>query len=200
MKKLMHVLPAALVAALALTAAGFADDGGHGKGKGDVKNAKVTRTFTDLDNGSCQNKWATDTIHRTLHVHQTGAGTYQIKIRDKGSFVTIAGPSPGACNDGPNNGHTVLAGVIGRYQGQYDGVVTGGVFNPAAQCGPTCTNAQYFAAFFGPTAVFSCRAGQNPCRYNFVFEAKPKHGLIFHRWQDRGTGTTEVLKGDIANA
>jgi hypothetical protein len=183
MKKL--AFPIALVAALCLSAASLADDG-HGKNHVGAKDAKITSSMTALDNGSCQNKWATDTVRRTMKVHQTAPGTYRVTLEDKGTAT--------------RHGQTVLAGITGRYHGRYEAVVTGGTFNANGSCASPCQFGPWFAAYFGPSAQVTCRLGQNPCRYDFVYEAKPDTGLLFHRWQDLGTGTTETLKGDIANA
>jgi hypothetical protein len=202
MRKLTHVLPAMLIAALALTAAGFADDG-PGKGKDRAKNAQVTTKFSNTDSGSCQqNHWALLQITRTLKVHDMGGGVLSIQMKDRGTFTTLAGQSPGACEQGSKHGQLIVAGLTGRYHGTFRGTVTNATFNKDAQCGPTCTQSQYMAAFFGPTMKFSCWEGQAPCHFDFHYDADKtsKKTLLYHHWQDRGTATTEVMKGDIATS
>lgn len=54
-----------------------------------------------LDSGENQNNWATDTVTRKLTVCATetpdsGDWTYKATVADNGSFVTLAGDSPGA--------------------------------------------------------------------------------------------------------
>ena len=76
---------------------------------------------TSADGGSCGVPWANDTFDRYFSVHDNGDGTFRVREQFKnGSFVTIGGTSPGACNDGPNNGHTVPASivVVGRRRGK----------------------------------------------------------------------------------
>lgn len=71
---------------------------------------------TSPDSGSCGNNWATDTFERhfTVKTSLNDDGTYTVTQQFmNGSFVTIAGDSPGGCDTNP--GGTVGAGVkIGR--------------------------------------------------------------------------------------
>jgi nicotinamide mononucleotide (NMN) deamidase PncC len=62
--RMMRALAVTAVAALSLTATGFADPGGEKKAK---KNGKYTFTVTTTDNGSCGQPWATDVVRRTFH-------------------------------------------------------------------------------------------------------------------------------------
>ena len=110
---------------------------------------------TSPDSGTCGNDWANDTFDRFFKVDTTpnADGTYNVKEEFKnGSFVTIAGLSPGSCETNP--GGTVAAGVTGKMHGSFDMVVTGGTFNPNATCPAVCTTAGFVAAVFGATATY----------------------------------------------
>jgi hypothetical protein len=206
-----------LLAALSFAAVGAADpgDGDHGKGKdkehgkpkpkagehGKSGNFKFTFTVHVTDNGSCSTPWADDTIKRTYKIRTNKDGTSNVREEDHGTFVTNAGgvvASPGKCETDSEHGQTVRLGVTGKVNGYIEGVVTGGTFNPKATCATTCDRTAFFAAFF-PGGKFSCLQGQNPCKYEFNYSAGDQN-LIYHHWQDKGTGTTEQFKGDIATA
>ena len=187
-----------VAAALALAAAGLADPGDKGKGK---KHTKFTATVTVPDNGSCGAPWATDTSSRTWTVKQRGNGTFRVTRRDKGTFVTLAAPSPGACDTTGKHGHLVIAGVQGKFRGYLTGTVTGGTFTPNATCNAACmgNTAAFIAAFF-PGGTFTCSQGFAGCKFNFEYSSPDKR-LIFHHWQDKGTnGVTEQFTGDIATS
>jgi hypothetical protein len=51
----------------------------------------------------------------------------------EGSFETVAGQSPGACEPGGNPTATVGAGVTGKLSGVFNITVSNGTFNPAAR-------------------------------------------------------------------
>lgn len=72
------------------------------------------------DGGSCGNVWADDTFGRDYTVISNGGGNYTIKEKDKGTFVTIAGPSPGACETAQHHGAFVSAGIPGKIEGSAD--------------------------------------------------------------------------------
>jgi hypothetical protein len=215
------IVPGLLVAAFALAATGFADPGhgkgkgqGHGKdhakgqsqGKGKAK-GKTSKfgpydVVTD-DHGSCGNTWAVDTAKRTFKVRQNKDGSFTLTRTDRGTFVTSAGQSPGACETKGKHGSTVNAGVNGRFHGYLRGVVTGGTFNPSATCPADCGLTDVFiATFFGPTATFSCFTDSAACKFNFHYHARGQD-LKFHNWYDLGKGAGTFLKerfhGDIAN-
>jgi hypothetical protein len=224
MKRWFSILPL-LLAALAFAAAGAADDGGkrgkdddHGKsghhdkgkkgdddGKGKRNNDKFGPFLIHTtDNGSCGNTWANDTIQRTLYVKKNKDGTFRVLERDRGTFVTNAGGllhSPGACNNGTDNGHKVRVGVQGTLEGFITGTITGGTFNPNATCTANpCGQGAFIAAFFGPTAKFSCFENSSDCAFDFKYRAKDQN-LKGHSWRDRGTGAGtqlhERFSGDI---
>lgn len=188
-----------IAAALALAAAGLADPGGKGKNKG--HNSRFAAVITVTDHGSCGNAWATDTSKRTWSVKPNGNGTFRVTRKDKGTFVTLAGQSPGACDTTGKHGHLVNAGVHGKFRGFLTGTVSGGTFNQAATCDAACIGdtSAFIAAFF-PGGTFTCLQGFAGCKFNFEYSS-PDKSLLFHHWQDKGTnGVTEQFNGDIANS
>jgi hypothetical protein len=77
------------------------------------------------DTGTCNNTWALDSFNKFYTLTANLDGTYNLQVNYKdGTFVTLAGPSPGACESGTNNGNTVFAGVTGRTHQEYNATVT----------------------------------------------------------------------------
>ena len=108
------ILPGLLVAAFALAATGLADPG-HGKNT--KKKFGPYDVVTD-DNGSCGvTAWAVDTEKRTFTVKRNHDGSYRVTRHDRGTFLTNAGQSPGACETKGKHGSTVLAGIQGKFHG-----------------------------------------------------------------------------------
>src|SRR6266545_7545419 len=195
-------LPVLLVAALALVTGGLADPG-HGKGKPDKAKSHKFGPFLihTTDNGSCApppgHEWADLTLRRTYKVTRTGANTFRVRREDRGTFVTRAERSPGACETtDERHGHLIKAGVTGKIHGYLQGTLTSTTFNPDATCPSECTTDAFITAFFGPSAgdTFTCFQGFAGCRFSFEYSARHprQQGLIFHHWLDRGTnGATE---------
>lgn len=198
------------IAALTLAAAGFADPGDHGKsGK---QHGKFTFTFTNTDNGSCGGApWATLMETRKFTVKDNGNGTFTLHRTDKGTFTTLAGASPGACETGSHHGHLVRAGVKGHFEGYIVGTVTAAKFNPKATCADVsvCETREGFLQTYFTGATYSCDQNSTDCKFNFNYTAPASKGndtpkLLFRHWQDKGTGAGSLLKevftGDIANS
>ena len=168
--------------------------------------AKLRFTVETTDNCSCGNPWANDTIRRTFIVKLNKDGSYTLTRRDRGTFETLAGVSPGACETHHHHGHTVRAGVHGKLVGFLRGRVTGGTFNPNATCtGPTCGFTDVFIqTFFGASATFSCFENSPRCKFNFNYTAAHHQSLLYRHWQDKGKGAGTMLhekfRGDIADA
>ena len=201
------ILPALLLAALALAATGLADPG-HGHGNGHGKHGKFGpyNVVTD-DHGSCgqAHAWAVDTEKRTFSVHKNSDGSYTLLRTDRGTFLTNAGESPGACETTKHHGHSLVAGVKGRFHGYLRGKVTGGTFNPNATCPADCGfTAVWIDTFFGTGANFSCDVSSKACKFDFEYSALKHQSLKFRHWYDKGSGAGTFLKerfrGDIANA
>lgn len=201
------ILPGLLVAACAFAASGAADPG-HSHGKGPSKGTHGKFGPYDVvgnDDGSCSTPWAVDTEKRTFIVHRNADGSYRVLRRDRGTFLTMAAQSPGACETTKHHGHTVLAGVHGKFHGYLVGNVTGGTFNPNATCPADCgTTAVWIKTFFGPSASYSCSTDSKACRFDFEYTAAKHQALKYRHWFDKGTGAGSFLKerfrGDIANA
>ena len=198
-------LPALFLAAL-LFAAGSAADPGAGKSsKTKGKGNRLTFTVVTTDNGSCGSPWATDTLTRTFQVKDNGNGTVRLTRKDRGTFLTLGGVSPGACDTTGKHGATVRTGVRGKVVGYLRGTITGGTFNPNATCtGPTCGFTDVFiATHFGAAAQFSCFADSRDCGFNYNYTA-PAQQLRYRHWQNKGKGAGTFLKeefhGDVADA
>src|SRR5919197_431876 len=84
-------------------------------------------------------------------------GTFRVSRRDKGTFVTMAGQSPGACDTTGKHGHLVNAGIHGKFRGYLSGTVSGGTFNSNATCNAACIgDTKAFIAAFFPGGTFTC--------------------------------------------
>lgn len=153
------------------------------------------------DGGSCHNTWALDKVDRSFTVHDNGDGTFRVTENfTDGTFVTIAGQSPGACEGSAHHGHTLLAGIQGTFRGFLSGTVISKTYNPAGCMAPVkCDGSLAFvAAVFGPAATFSCFT-IGPCTFNFEY-ASSDSSLEYHHWQDKSSNTGEQFIGDIANS
>src|SRR2546423_3970340 len=184
MKRIL-VLVTLVLGLLALAATGLADPGGKGKSK---KVNRSTYSIVVTDNGSCGNPWATDTSRRTWKVRSKGNGTFVVTRKDKGTFMTLGGVSPGKCDPKGKHGTTVTPGVRGKLRGYLTGTVTGGTYNPNATCNAACggSTSAFIAAFFGPSATFTCSQGYAGCKFNFEYNS-PDRTLRYRHWQDKGT-------------
>jgi hypothetical protein len=199
------LIPGLLVAAFALAATGLADPG-HGKGKGKPHAHGKFGPYdvvTD-DHGSCGNPWAVDTEKRTFQVKKYKDGSYRLTRRDRGTFVTTAGQSPGACETKGRHGSTILPAKTGKFHGFLRGTITGGTFNPSAVCPADCGFTDvWITTFFGAGAQFSCNTDSRDCKFAFEYSA-PRQGLLYHHWADTGRGAGTFLKerfrGDIASS
>lgn len=76
------------------------------------------------DDGTC-GSWAVDTFERSFNLVQHPDGTLSFITKEEGTFVTLAGQSPDACDPvtgDQGQGH-IPAGITGHLQGSH--VVTG---------------------------------------------------------------------------
>ena len=207
-RTIRRVLPllTLILGALSFVAVAAADDGGHkgqhGKQHGNTFHYRTT--LTSEDTGTCgQQVWATDTLKRTYSVHRDKSGGYTLTAYDRGTFVTSAAASPGACEQDSHHGAVVTAGIKGHVIGYISGKVLGGTFNKTATCASPCTRAAFLTAFFGSTAKYSCDIPQS-CKYAYLYQSRDA-ALKYHHWLDAGrAGSTGPLKtvdrGDIATA
>ena len=155
---------------------------------------------TSPDNGSCGVLWATDTFDRFFNVHDNRDGTFSVDEQFKnGSFVTLGGSSPGACEPGSKHGSTVNADVTGTFVGYLDFTVTGGTYNPAgcSTVGADCTTLVGFLAATFPGGTFTCPGGV--CKFGFEY-ASGDQGLLYHHWADVSDKSgNDLFRDDIAN-
>ena len=156
---------------------------------------------TSPDNGSCGVFWATDTFDRLFNVHDNGDGTFSVDEQFKnGSFVTIGGGSPGACETGSKHGSTVDAGVTGTFVGYLDFTVTGGVYTPSGCSAnpPACASTLGFVATTFPGGIVGC-GPSGVCKFGFEY-ASGDQDLLYHHWADVSDKSgNDLFRGDIAN-
>jgi len=158
------------------------------------------------DSGTCGPDWATDTFNRHFTVFQNrDDGSFLVVEQFKdGSFVTMAGPSPGACNNPPtNNGGTVAAGITGDLHGYFVIPLPAGAIqtSTSSTCfvspDTDCTTYNFLNSHFT-----GCTSYPNPpcsvTTFFFHYSAGDQQ-LISHEWKnasaDRGGNS-----GDIRSA
>ena len=192
------------MAALSLTATGFADPGKENKAK---KHGKYTFTVTTTDNGSCGQPWANDVVRRTFHVKKNKDGSYTLTRRDRGAFTTIGGASPGSCDTTGNHG---THGRAWR-QGEAHRLHPGDGHRRDVQPERHLHGARLWVhrrlhhdLLRVGRCQFSCFTNSADCRFNFNYTAPAKANspLRYRHWQDKGKGAGTMLKeefsGDIA--
>jgi hypothetical protein len=198
MKRLL-VSAAAIVAALGLMAPAHAT----GVAKATQEGPYGPVQFQDY--GTCTNTWADTSQKTTYYVPKKSKdGTYQVQFDLAGTFSSIAGQSPGACNSGTDNGNTVSKGIKGKMVQNFHIVVSGGKFNPKAKCSDTCATDYTFdgvntfvSTFFkgGASWTFS----STKLTHELVTSTDKK--LCAKKWEldyDPATGIISNPKGDIA--
>ena len=218
--KRLTIVTTLIAGALAFAAVGYADDGDHHKGSDhkhsehhfkfghkhfNSKFSKLTFTMTTTDNGSCGNPWATDVDNRTYYVRDNHNGTFRVWRFDRGTFTTLAGQSPGACDTTGRHGQTVTAGITGWFGGYLVGTVTASSFNANATCAPGAdcgSRSGFLATYFAPGATYSCDQNSADCRFDFRY--KTAADIPYRHWRDKGHGAGTMLvehfDGDIATA
>ncbi len=157
------------------------------------------------DSGTCGPDWAADHVFRFFEVKLVssvgGLNTYRVIEKFKnGTFTTILGPSPGACDnsDGTPPG-AVNAGVQGAFHG-YDAItVMSTSLNPNATCPsypPGCVSTnQFLFSAFGPAGP----ATRNDYAFFFHYVADQPNSLVFHEWRNASC-SRGGNHGDIASA
>ncbi len=191
MKKLIGIM------ALSVAVVGSIVDPAGASGRSGGTFSDGPYASTGPDSGTCGNNWALDLFNRSFVATLPGVnGTYSVtETFSKGTFLTIAGQSPAACDTGyVQHGATVKEGISGKFSGTFTITVTDGVFNEQGSCerdpdSGQCTTAGWIHGFFGDQASYS--VGQ----FSFSYTAK-KQGLIYTHWVNADTGNS----GDIASA
>lgn len=144
------------------------------------------------DSGTCGNDWANDTFDRFFRVNTNPNpdDTYTVVEQFKnGTFTTVEGASPGACETNP--GGTLAAGITGTLTGDFIITVSGGTFNPGADCSVDCnTTAGFIHTVFGSSASYDV--------FTFAFNySSSDQSLLLRTWRNASANRGGNL-GDIA--
>ncbi len=125
------------------------------------------------DSSACGGNWANDTYTRTYIVTPRSNGSFDVTQLYRGTFVTLAGNTPGTpCG-------TLSAGITGTFYGNWSlTVIAPADFNFTATCPSGCTGAQFLSTFFNTTI---------PASYAWQFYyVAPGHGT----WANTDHGNT----------
>lgn len=142
---------------------------------------------TSPDSGTCGNDWAQDEFDRFYTIHSTGPGTYTVQEQFKnGSFVTMAGPSPGACDSSDGYGPGLVGeGLTGTMHGYLIDRVAcltpAPCDNPNGSCefGACDTTSGFLAEFF-PNALVTTDA----YFFHYAGYDGTNEALIVHEWKN----------------
>jgi hypothetical protein len=150
---------------------------------------------TSPDSGTCGNDWATDTFDRHFTVKRNPDGTFLVVQQfKKGSFVTMAGPSPGSCDttDGSPPG-TVASGKHGSMHGYFIIPLPAGTMQTSMDSACVagmpmveCTTTGFINSHFAPL----CYPATCPVTTFFFHYSAGDQMLVEHEWKnassDRG--------------
>jgi len=162
-------------------------------------------TSTSPDSGTCGNDWATDTFDRHFTVRTNPDGTFLVVEQFKdGTFVTDAGPSPGACQTGPQTG-TVESGINGGMHGYFLIPVAGSQTSNDPHCNAlTMTDTGCDTATFVNTHFAGCAYPAPPCEvmtFFFHYAAGGNQALVENEWKnasdDRGGNHGDIRSTDL---
>jgi hypothetical protein len=157
------------------------------------------------DSGTCGNDWAEDMFDRHFTVFKNQDGTLTVVQQFKrGSFETLAGPSPGSCDlDNPPGG-LVDAGKTGSMHGYFiipiPMTTTQTSDSPycdaVAMSNADCTTTTFINTHFTP----ACYPATCPVTTFFFHYAAGDQGLIMHEWknasEDRGGNSGDIRSTD----
>jgi len=150
------------------------------------------------DGSSCGPDWANDSFERRYTVISNGGGNFTVREKDNGTFTTLGGSSPGACESTPNHGSFVGAGIVGNIQGSADFTVNSSTYNPngcTANPSVCSTRWGFVTAVFGASALGTVTF----TAFNFEYSSSDQ-SLAFHHWQDKSDQQViDKFEGDIAN-
>ena len=156
------------------------------------------------DSGTCGPDWATDTFDRHFTVFQNDDGSFLVVEQFKdGSFVTTAGPSPGACD--PNNTPgTVNGGITGSMHGYFVVPLPPGTMqtSPDSHCNATgMTDSGCNTTTFINTHFTACYPTTCPVTTFFFHYAAGGQGLIVNEWKnasaDRGGNHGDIRSANV---
>jgi hypothetical protein len=133
------------------------------------------------DSGTCGNNWANDTYMRSFDAATSPNADRTYSATEtfiSARFVTVAGPSPDACDPTGVKGSTIAAGVTGSFSGNFMIVVTNGTFDPNATCDSGCdTTAGFVHTVYGASATYDVPS------FGFSYHANGP-GLIQREWHN----------------
>jgi hypothetical protein len=145
------------------------------------------------DSGTCGNNWATDTYKRVFDAATMPNSDSTYTVTESfiaGRFVTVAGPSPDACDPTGTTGSTIGDGVTGSFSGNFLVIVSGGVFDPSATCDSGCgTTAGFVMTVYGAAATY------NVTSFGFTYHANGPD-LSQREWHN-ASGDQGGNSGDI---
>ena len=154
------------------------------------------------DSSTCGNDWATDTFNRVFTVRTNPDGTFLVVEQFKdGSFVTMFGPSPGACD--PSDGFPagiVNAGVTGSMHGYFTIPLPPGTIqmSTSPNCDAVLNTLPCTTTTFINTHFTACYPATCPVTTFFFHYSAGDQMLVVHEWKnasaDRGGN-----HGDIQN-
>ncbi len=158
---------------------------------------------TSTDSGTCGNDWATDTFNRhfTVFMNRLSGAILVVEQFKKGSFVTMVGPSPGACEPPPTGG-MVAAGVTGSLYGYFiiEPIAAGSQTSMDSHCDAAtmsntpCYTTTFINSHFAPCYPVTCTV--TTFFFHYTAPSPAMQGLIENEWKnasaDRGGN-----RGDI---
>jgi hypothetical protein len=154
------------------------------------------------DSGTCGPDWATDTFDRHFTVRSNGGGTFTVVEQFKnGSFVTMDGMSPAACDTTyTNHGHMLVAGKTGSMHGYFVIPNVGPQTSMSPYCNATTnTNANCDTTTFINTHFMPCYLTTCFVTTFFFHYAAGDQSLLFHEWKNASTDRGGN-NGDIASS
>jgi len=159
--------------------------------------------------GTCNNDWATDTFdrHFTIFQNNNDGSLLVVEQFKDGSFVTTAGFSPGACQNGPAAG-TVAGGISGSLHGYFVIPIPTGVSQTShspfcdanAMSNSGCTTTKFIDSHFSP-ACYLGGSGTCPVTTFFFHYTAGGQGLIINEWKnasaDRGGNSGDIRSANV---
>lgn len=150
------------------------------------------------DSGTCGNDWANDSFSR-LFTDITP--TNFVQWFKNGTFTTVAGSSPAACQGHPDNGNKVVAGILGKMEGSFDVKVNNASqFTPGACTPALCdTTAGFVKTVYGASATYESGATYFEFKYK-VCDGRSWHNASANRGGNYGeiAGGLPACKDEVA--
>jgi hypothetical protein len=160
---------------------------------------------SSTDSGTCGNDWANDNFdrHFTIFQNRDDGSLLVVEQFKNGSFVTFAGPSPGAC-DPANTPGTVNAGITGDMHGYFVIPLPTGTtqssFDTSCVAGSPstpCTTTGFINSHFTP----ACYPTTCTVTTFFFHYSAGGQGLIINEWKnasaDRGGNHGDIRSNNV---